>query len=108
MSKITKVFDLKTRVKIVSVLSEKELDELIVAMAKVVNGGISEKTTARGYNLAKHWLSVAYTGGYDALIESMLTFHYREAIRDGLMGLELDMLDNGKLTMSPPQLVFKR
>lgn len=106
MSKITKVFDLKTRVKIVFELTEKELDELIVTMAEVVNGGISEKTTAREYNLAKHWLSVAYEGGYDALIESMLQFHYREAIREGLM--ELDMFDNGKLTMSPPQLVFKR
>lgn len=106
MNKITKVFDLKTRVKLVVELSEKELDELIVIMAKKVNGGISEKTTAREYNLAKHWLSVAYKGGYDALIESMLQFHYRKAIRDGL--IELDAPDNGKLTMSPPQLVFKR
>lgn len=106
MSKITKVFDLKTRVKIVFELSEKELDELIVTMAEVVNGGISEKTTAREYNLAKHWLSVAYTDGYEALIESMLSHHYRETFREGLV--ELDMFDNGKLTMSPPQLVFKR
>lgn len=106
MGKVTKVFDLKTRVKIVFELSEKELDELIVTMAGVVKGGVTGEVTAREYNLAKHWLSVAYTGGYDKLIESMLTFHYREAIRDGLM--ELDMFDNGKLTMSPPQLVFKR
>lgn len=106
MSKVTKVFDLKTRIKIVLDLSEKELDELIVLLAEKVNGGISEKTPARDYNLAKHFLSVAYAGGYDALVEAMLTFHYRKNIREGLV--ERDMFVNGELTMSPPQLTFKR
>ena len=108
MSKVTKVFNLKTGVKLVVEVTEQQLNELITKMTEMVKLGISATVTPREYFLAKRWLEDAYEGGYDALLESIIQYHYREAIRDfDLKGT--DMFDNnGKLTLRPPQLVLKR
>lgn len=106
MGKVTKVFDLKTRIKLTIDITEEDLDELLIEAAGVVQAGVCEgRTTKKQWHLANHFVQTAAAGGYEALIEAVITELYRGAIRDGLM--ELPSFDSG-ITMSPPQLVFKR
>lgn len=100
MSKYTKVFDLKTRVKATVELTDEEIKETI---KRLIIDSKDESDKAKQHK-ANHLLRVAAFEGIDGLIEAVFTQSFRESFRDGV---DFGFV-NDEITVSPPQLVFKR
>ena len=99
MSKVTKVFDLKARIKIKLELSDAEIERTI----KMLADDMHSEDKAKAYQ-SRYLLAAAYEGGVDGLVEAVFTQSFRESFRDGVdFGFGGD-----EITVSPPQLVFKR
>ena len=100
MSKITKVFDLKTRIKIKLELSDAGIERTIKRLSDDMHSEDKAKACQSRYLLA-----AAYAGGVDGLVDAVVTQAFRESFRKG----EIDFgFDGDDITVSPPQLVFKR
>lgn len=100
MSKVTKVFDLKTRIKIKLELSDAEIERAIKMLAE----DIHSEDKAKAYQ-SRYLLAAVYEGGGDGLVEAVLTLAFRESFREGVVDFGVG---EDEITVSPPQLVFKR
>ena len=100
MGKITKVFDLKARIKINLELSDAEIESTIKMLAE----DIHSEDKAEDYQ-SRYLLAAAYEGGVDGLVEAVFTQAFRESFREGVVDFGFGGDD---ITISPPQLVFKR
>ncbi|QHJ80129.1 MAG: hypothetical protein [Caudoviricetes sp.] len=100
MSKITKVFDLKSRIKVSIDVSEKELENTIKELCKA----LKDDSDKAKQHQARYMLSAAAERGMDGLVEAVFTQAFRESFREGVdFGFGSD-----EIKVSPPQLFFKR
>lgn len=105
MAKVTKVFDLKTKIKFVIDVPEGELELMVKEAADVYQSGVCEgKVTKAQWYIAASILEAAATKGIDGVLEASLRMAYRDAFREG----QLDLGLTDEVTMSPPTLSFKR
>lgn len=100
MSKITKVFDLKSRIKVTVDISEKVLEATI----KELCVALKDDSDKAKQHQARYLLSAAAERGLDGLVEAVFTQAFREAFREGI---DFGFSDDS-IKVSPPQLFFKR
>ena len=101
MSKITKVFDLKARIKVSIDVSENGMEDTIKELCKA----LKDDSDKAKQHQARYMLSAAYEGGVDGLVEAVYTQAFRESFREGVVDFGFG---GDEITVSPPQLVFKR
>lgn len=103
MSKYTKVFDLKTRIKVSQEIPNEEVETIINGLI----GAAKDESDPKKQHEAKYLLASAVTRGVDGMLEAILHIAIRKVFREE--GGEVFGFGYGDdVTVSPPQLVFKR